>query len=232
MPEPPYRYLSLEAPVLDLSDIAERVATSEARRQEAYVRSRSIQRGLLAARADLGRTDDGEEDASSRRIASLRSALAEAVRAVGVGDGDDYDPADRTPRIGNLGRGVEDLCRLMSMSRFLTSGDLLPPSACSNPDLAATDEEYLAGACMGTAQDLSRYAMGRATARDVRSVRQARDLVSAILDYLLKFDFRNGYLRRKYDGVKYALKVGRKKMQFRHHVAIFEKNPRGETRHT
>jgi len=69
------------------------------------------------------------------------------------------------------------------------------------------DEEYLAGACMGLCRELERYAMGRATARDVDSVKLARDLVSEILDYLLQFDFRNGYLRRKYDGTKYALKT-------------------------
>ena len=34
----------------------------------------------------------------------------------------------------------------------------------------------------------------------------AKALVQEILDYLLQFDFRNGPLRRKYDGTKYALK--------------------------
>lgn len=71
----------------------------------------------------------------------------------------------------------------------------------------ATDEEYLAGALMGLAQDLSRYGMGRATVRDVTSVAIARNLVSDIMDQLLQFDFRNGPLRRKYDGTKYALKT-------------------------
>jgi hypothetical protein len=60
---------------------------------------------------------------------------------------------------------------------------------------------------------VSRYAMGRATARDFASVRKARDLVHEILEYLLQFDFRNGFLRRKYDGTKYALKVRRKKAE-------------------
>ena len=34
----------------------------------------------------------------------------------------------------------------------------------------------------------------------------ARDLVDSLLVELMKFDFRNGPLRRKFDGVKYALK--------------------------
>jgi predicted translin family RNA/ssDNA-binding protein len=87
------------------------------------------------------------------------------------------------------------------MLYFLETGTLLPPSSCSY----ATDEEYLGGACMGLSQDLARYGMGRATARDDNSVRMARNLVQELLTFLLKFDFRNGYLRRKYDGTKYAL---------------------------
>ena len=59
---------------------------------------------------------------------------------------------------------------------------------------------------MGLAQDLDRYGLGRATARDVESVTMAKNLVEEILGYLLQFDFRNGPLRRKYDGTKYALK--------------------------
>jgi len=69
------------------------------------------------------------------------------------------------------------------------------------------DEEYLAGACIGMAQNLSRYAIGRATERDIASVEMARDLTDSLLTELLKFDFRNGPLRKKYDGTKYALKT-------------------------
>jgi predicted translin family RNA/ssDNA-binding protein len=35
----------------------------------------------------------------------------------------------------------------------------------------------------------------------------ARDVTTSCLDYLMTFDFRNGMLRRRYDGVKYALKT-------------------------
>merc|ERR1712151_624162 len=42
--------------------------------------------------------------------------------------------------------------------------------------------------------------------RDAKSVQIARDIVDQLMKCLLNFDFRNGHLRRKYDGVKYALK--------------------------
>jgi predicted translin family RNA/ssDNA-binding protein len=60
---------------------------------------------------------------------------------------------------------------------------------------------------MGLTEELSRYVIGRAIVRDISSVVLAKTMVEKILDYLLTFDFRNGYLRRKYDGVKYALKT-------------------------
>jgi len=70
----------------------------------------------------------------------------------------------------------------------------------------AHDEDYLMG-IMGLTQDLSRFAIAAGTNRDAQSVNHARNLVREVLEYLMKFDFRNGMLRRKYDGVKYALKT-------------------------
>jgi hypothetical protein len=58
----------------------------------------------------------------------------------------------------------------------------------------------------GTGARLGRYGLGRASARDVASVQIAANLVSQILEFLLQLDFRNGPLRRKYDGTKYSLK--------------------------
>merc|ERR1719193_1006954 len=68
---------------------------------------------------------------------------------------------------------------------------------------AFDDEEYLSGV-IGACQELVRYAIRRATALDQRSVRLCRDYVAEVKSQLLSFDFRNGPLRRKFDGVKYA----------------------------
>ena len=58
------------------------------------------------------------------------------------------------------------------------------------------DSEYLQGA-MGFAQELSRYAIGRATAGDVGSVLLCSTLSASLFAKLQEFDFRNGPLRRK-----------------------------------
>lgn len=67
-----------------------------------------------------------------------------------------------------------------------------------------TDEEYLLGLC-DVAGELGRHAVHRATERDIAAVRRVRELLDALLGELLQFDFRNGELRRKYDGVKYSV---------------------------
>ena len=71
--------------------------------------------------------------------------------------------------------------------------------------LPCDDDDYI-GAVLGFAQELSRYCVGRAIDRDLKTISLCRDVVSQINSKMLSFDFRNGPLRRKYDGLKYSLK--------------------------
>lgn len=50
--------------------------------------------------------------------------------------------------------------------------------------------------------ELNRYAILRATKRDVVAVQQAKDLVESIFFAFIQFDLRNGSLRKKYDALK------------------------------
>ena len=56
------------------------------------------------------------------------------------------------------------------------------------------------------AKELERYAAARATHRDVLSVILCRDVVEVVNSEMMHFDLRNSPLRRKYDGLKYAVK--------------------------
>lgn len=66
-------------------------------------------------------------------------------------------------------------------------------------------DEYLGG-LMDAIGELNRYAVLRATARDMVAVHHARDTVDVVHHQLMLFDWRNGNLRRKYDALKYTLK--------------------------
>jgi len=195
MPEPPFMYRSHNAPHLDLSDLGSIIGAADSKRQDAYNVSRAIQVSMIHVRTAMesGGPSENNAEADMERVRDLLMSQ------------NDTHCAPRTPRVANMSQRFEDLCRLMAFHQFLKTGGWLPPAGCVA--VGATDEEYLTGACMGLCRDLERYAMGRATARDVASVQAARDLVNEILDYLMSFDFRNGPLRRKYDGTKYALKT-------------------------
>uniref|UniRef100_A0A7S1D4M2 Translin n=1 Tax=Cyclophora tenuis TaxID=216820 RepID=A0A7S1D4M2_CYCTE len=183
-PQKPLQYLPPGATKLELSAFGAQLAETERKKQKVYEASRRLQIELIKAKSGL---ECGEP------VTGVETLLFNLVPV----------EASRQPREANLSFRLEDYVRVQSYSFFLEQGKLLPPSACKY----ATDEEYLAGALMGLCSDLARYGMGQATGRDVVSVKIARDLVHAIQNELLQFDFRNGPLRRKFDGTKYSLKT-------------------------
>ena len=193
MPLPPHSYKNATSPsisvVVDLSQIAEKVKLRETRRQEAFQFSRKIQVALVRAQDAVWNADPDEEESMN----ALRELMEDPILQQNSGA--------RGLREANLSIRMEDYVRLLAFRHFLATSKLLPPPP------SATDEEYLAGACMLLAQDLQRYALGRATVRDSESIQAASTLVSDILDFLLQMDFRNGPLRRKYDGTKWCLRA-------------------------
>lgn len=99
---------------------------------------------------------------------------------------------------------------LIALNNFLYSGNgslitLEALKSSSNFNLNVSDTEYLIG-IIHFAKELERYAVGRATAGDVKSVVLCKSVVTEILEELMNFDFRNGPIRRQYDGVKYCKK--------------------------
>lgn len=57
-----------------------------------------------------------------------------------------------------------------------------------------------------TLVELNRYAVLRATARDIDGVLRCRDVCDQLFGQLMLFEWRNGNLRRKFDAVKYTVK--------------------------
>jgi predicted translin family RNA/ssDNA-binding protein len=177
-------------PSILLQHVSAQLVTDYRLRQEAYDTSRLMQIDLARIQSKIGTTQAAQD------LQQFQQTYSDYVINYNKSNG-----SDRTVRIANLSDRMEDYVRLSAYQYFLETGTLLPPVE------HATDEEYLAGALMGLARDLQQYGLGRATVRDVDSVRMACDLVASILDFLLQLDFRNGPLRRKYDGTKYSLKA-------------------------
>jgi predicted translin family RNA/ssDNA-binding protein len=206
----PYPYRQATTAPFDLTALGEQVSLTEEKRQEAFTKARKLQIGLSQAKNAMETDSTSTTDMDTTTTTTFHDTMAAQVTTLlseieMPSTTTDSSTTTRTPRQANLSSRVEEYARFHAFSYFLsTGGMLLPPSLTAA--YGATDEEYLAGAVMGLCQELGRYGMGRATARDINSVEKARNLVSELLDYLLQFDFRNGLLRRKYDGTKYALK--------------------------
>ncbi|GMH52814.1 hypothetical protein TrRE_jg8380, partial [Triparma retinervis] len=98
---------------------------------------------------------------------------------------------------------VEDYVQLAAYAYFLQHGTLVPKAELPG---GVTDEEYLGGVISFSNNDLPRYVVGRAIERDEESIGCCKDLVNELFEELSEFDFRNGPVRRKFDGVKYAVR--------------------------
>ena len=190
-PSPPLRYDEghLYQP-LNLADLSNKISATYDQRQVAYEMSRHIHTSIQQIR-DHPHLGTPDTDAAIQTVLDTYKSTALSPDIA----------TQRIPRDANLTYTVEDLLRVASYQHFLSTGKVLPPVPWT------TDEEYLAGAVMGLCADLQAYGLGRATVRDVRSVSLAAQTVGACLEYLLSLDFRNGPLRRKYDGCKYSLKA-------------------------
>jgi len=190
IPSPPFRYLSEASDgVIDLTALDYSIMKEETEKQDAYDLGSQIKKAMIKCRASYEQGRQNDIEACHQRLEDL---IAKAL-----------PQSKKVPRKANLSFVFGDYVRQKAYYHFLSNGALLPQSSLSEK---ISDEEYLTG-IITMNQDIARYAIGRATERDVNSVMLSRDLISSILDHLMKYDFRNGHLRRKYDGVKYALKT-------------------------
>jgi hypothetical protein len=189
LPLPPYSYLSSQYEFLDLTNLDNVLAETEVCRQEAFSLGAKIKSALLRCRASL------EQNISREERYELQNRLEELVQEALLKDKEQN--VSRKSRLANLSYIFGDYVRYKAYAHFLDTGKLVEQSSLFT---LLTDEEYLSGIITFN-HDLARYAIGRATERDVNSVQLARDLVSKVLDYLMEYDFRNGNLRRKYGKV-------------------------------
>ena len=173
----------------ELNDVGKEIAETEKGNQTAFERACKIQAKLVRIRHEM---EMGNAPDSVQSLVSLESDILEIC------------DVDRRSRDGNISGVVEDYLRAKSFSSFLQTGTLLPYSSVR---YLATDEEYLAGACMGMCQDLARYGMLVSINRDLDSIRQARDLCSDIMDHLLDYKFSNSYLKRRFSDTEHAFKT-------------------------
>jgi len=166
------------------------VRQEEERRRHKAAGDAANAAGRLAKKAalelQLGRTTDAK-------------AATEQARKALDGAGEDGFNQETKQRAYALKPIAEQIQTVESTLHFLEMGRFPPPSE------GLDDSEYIQG-LLGGAENLAKYAVGRATAGDASSIAVCRDGVKALQGALLAFDFRNGPLRRRFDGLKYQVK--------------------------
>ncbi|KAE8886639.1 hypothetical protein PF005_g12906 [Phytophthora fragariae] len=104
-------------------------------------------------------------------------------------------------RDGALSSSLEEYAEAKCFWYYLDTKRLLP-----RRDVPVVQKNEYLGGVIDFTGELMRYAVVKATARDVEEVKRCKAMVEAISGELIQFDFRNGPLRRKFDSVKYNLR--------------------------
>jgi predicted translin family RNA/ssDNA-binding protein len=138
----------------------------------------------------------GEMEEAQQLLAAAQASVEAVLQEIDAGPRPWYIRG--APSVANC---LERFGTAAFLGHFFAHGELAPRNTL--PRLL--DTEYLL-AVMGFCQELSPYAIGRATAGDVGSVLVCSSLVGSAFAKLQEFDFRNGPLRRKFDGVKYVVR--------------------------
>eukprot|EP00756_Hemistasia_phaeocysticola_P061491 Hpha_TRINITY_DN4968_c0_g1::TRINITY_DN4968_c0_g1_i1::g.51477::m.51477 len=109
-------------------------------------------------------------------------------------------PPDRDNRVAEC---FERLVAARSLLHIIDNGVL--PMKKDFSELPLEDSEYLIGV-ISAVNDLSQSALRWAIAGDVESIAASRDITVELHSVLMEFDFRNGPLRKRYDGVKWGVR--------------------------
>jgi len=174
----------------DFESMREAMCVFDEQRDTVIKRSRDITKASKVAIYCLHRNEMEKADA---QIALALQAADELLPLV------EQNPSLRSS--GSYSGGLEEYAEAAIFAHFIRTGAVLASSAIPRCDR----DEYLGGVLDFTGE-LNRYCVARATERDVSSVKKCRDVVDALMGIFLQFDFRNGALRKKYDGLKYTLK--------------------------
>jgi predicted translin family RNA/ssDNA-binding protein len=102
-------------------------------------------------------------------------------------------------RTGGFCDALAEYVEARTLLHFVEKGEVL-----SYKKLKVSPEEYLLGLSDLTGE-LGRRAVIVATKRDVAQVKRIHECMELLYGQFVKFDFRNGDLRRKYDSIKYNL---------------------------
>ena len=106
----------------------------------------------------------------------------------------------RSATTGLCGAAIQEYVEAVCYYDYVKLGKLT-----SKEKLGVDSENYLLGCC-DLVGELMRNAVNSGIKGDYKQSFEIKDFVDSLYNELMKFDFRNSELRRKFDGVKWELK--------------------------
>eukprot|EP00500_Bicosoecida_sp_ms1_P001496 CAMPEP_0203815932 /NCGR_PEP_ID=MMETSP0115-20131106/13525_1 /ASSEMBLY_ACC=CAM_ASM_000227 /TAXON_ID=33651 /ORGANISM="Bicosoecid sp, Strain ms1" /LENGTH=266 /DNA_ID=CAMNT_0050724831 /DNA_START=88 /DNA_END=886 /DNA_ORIENTATION=+ len=171
--------------------LAADMAAEDAKRDKIIKRSRDV---LKLSKTSIYALHRGDMAKAAKQLDEARQITKDELFPLAEGG-----PAFL--RGGALSSALEEYAEARVFETFLTTGSI-PTLA----DLEICDRDEYVGGVLDFTGELNRYAVLRATDRDVEAVRHCRELTDQLMAAFMKFEFRNGNLRKKYDSLKYTLK--------------------------
>lgn len=185
---PPSSVLS-DAVLADFDRFLREAADEDAARESLIRRSRDVNKLSKTAIYNCHR---GQLAAAKEGLASAKAIALELLPL-----------CERYPPLrGSLGSALEEWVEAMVLAEYMESGRVL--SATELGPLI-TANEYLGG-LMDFTGEIARRAVILATAQDAAAVDRIRVVVDELHGRLMLFDWRNGFLRRKFDALKWTLR--------------------------
>lgn len=140
--------------------------------------------------------------------ATVEAALPAAGEALAAVEG--AVPAHEYFRHSDLWRRItQDIVCACVVVRFIRTNELANPDAVrkllSAPSLRLPLDDYLMGV-IGAVSELARLCMTRATAGDFETPPRCSSFASLVFEGFKLLNFRNDFLRKRFDGMKYDVK--------------------------
>ena len=97
---------------------------------------------------------------------------------------------------------IQEYVEALAYLVFVKEGRLFSFEEAEIPDICY--EYYLLGVC-DLSGELVRKSLGSGIDSDFDDIKKTRDFITNLYDELLKFDFRNGEIRKKFDSLRWDL---------------------------
>ena len=170
----------------EFASLKKDIESVDSKREALIAQTRDI---LKASKGAIYSLQRGDIKAAEKALSELKPKIASLKP---YAEDANYASVTKPP--------IQEYVEAACFSEFIATGKILPKK-----ELGVSAENYIAGLC-DLSGEIVRKAVNAAINDDTKTVISAKKFIENLYYGLMQFDFRNGDLRRKFDGLKYDLK--------------------------